>query len=97
MACFLQYFNSLINLDYFKEAVIEPWGITSGVGYLRRLQWLTGYLRLALVWCGMVHSERGLISVFKDFSASIGKAVILAGGWALGSHSMGFTHFPDIS
>ena len=40
---------------------------------------------------------RGFNSVFRDFSSSIGKAVILAGDWALGYHSMGFTHFPDIS
>ena len=30
--------------------------------------------------CGVAHSGKGLISVFREFSASIGKNFILAGG-----------------
>ena len=33
-----------------------------------------------------------LISIFKKFSSSIGRAFILAGDWALRYHSMGFRH-----
>ena len=44
----------------------------------------------------MAHSRRGLISVFQDFSASNGKASILAGDWALGYYSMGFGHVPSV-
>ena len=45
----------------------------------------------------MAHNGKSLIFVFQGFSASIGKALILAGGYALGDHSMGFGHLPDIS
>ena len=38
-----------------------------------------------------------LVSVFQECSASIGRAFIFAGDWALGYRSMGFGHFPDIS
>ena len=65
------------------------------------LQWLEEYLRLTLVFvwfsCRMSHSGKSLISVFQEFSASIGKAFILVGGWALGYHSTEFRHFPEIS
>ena len=47
-----------------------------------------------------MHSGKGLASVFQESSASIGEAFILVGGgegWALGCHSMGLRHFPDIS
>ena len=47
--------------------------------------------------CRMEHCGRGFISVFQEFSASIGKAFILAGGWAVGFHFMEFRHFPDFS
>ena len=39
------------------------------------------------------HSGASLISVFQEFSSSIGKTG--GGGWALGYHSMGFRQFPD--
>ena len=39
----------------------------------------------------------GLISVFEEFSAIVGKAFVLAGGWAMGYHLLGFRKFPDIS
>ena len=50
----------------------------------------------------LVHYAESLISVFQDFFVSIDKILILAGRlgtghWALGYHSMGFRHFPDIS
>ena len=38
-----------------------------------------------------------LISVFREFSTSVGKLSFRWGDWALGYHSMGFRHFPDIS
>ena len=47
--------------------------------------------------------RKSLISVFQDFFASINKAFGLVGmgdrggGSALGYHSMGFRHFPDVS
>ena len=37
--------------------------------------------------------RESLISVFKEFSSSIGGAFILTGGWALRYHSMGFRHW----
>ena len=61
--------------------------------YLVWLRWSTGYLGLALVFVG----GGGLNCGFQGFFASIGEIFILAGGWALGYHSMGFGHFPDIS
>ena len=41
---------------------------------------------MGLAWssCGMVHKGKGLIFVFQGFSASIGKAFILAGGLGAG-------------
>ena len=47
--------------------------------------------------CKIVHYEESLISAFQEFFASIKKTLILAGGWALGYHSLGIIHFPDIS
>ena len=44
-----------------------------------RLQWLTGYLGLALS-CGVAHSGWGVISIFQEFSASAGGAFISVGG-----------------
>ena len=62
------------------------------------LRWLAGYLGLALVLCGMVHcGGGGLIAVFWYFFATVGGVFILAGGWALGYHSMGFGHFANVS
>ena len=42
----------------------------------------------------MVHSGKGLISVFQGFSASVGKA-FWWGDWGLGYRSRGFRHIPD--
>ena len=47
--------------------------------------------------CGVAHAGGCLISVFQGFSASTGKAFILAGDGALAYRSMGFKQFPDIS
>ena len=48
----------------------------------------------------MVHCQRGSISVFREFYASINGVLISAGGggggWALGYYSVGFRYFPDI-
>ena len=45
----------------------------------------------------MVHNVKGLIFVFQEFSSSVDKALVLAGGWTLGYRSMGFRQFPGIS
>ena len=48
----------------------------------------------------MAHSGKVLVSVFREFSDGVVKAGgggLCRGGWALGNHSMGFGHFPDIS
>ena len=60
---------------------------------------VSGTLHLATI------IRKSLISVFQDFFASINKAFGLVGmgygrgggGSALGYHSMGFIHFPDVS
>ena len=59
------------------------------------LQSVTGHLRLALVF--LSNGGKSLISVFEEFFRSIDKMFSLAGGWAMGFHSMGFRHFPGIS
>ena len=68
------------------------------------LQSFTKYLRLTHVKpmklmfsCKIVHYEERLIAAFQEFFASIKKTFILAGGCALGYHSMGIRYFPDIS
>ena len=85
-----------VNWSAWRDIVISY--LAEGAG---GLQWLAGYLGLTLVFvwfsCGMSHSGKSLISVFQEFSASIGKAFILVGGWALGYHSTEFRHFPEIS
>ena len=60
------------------------------------LVWLAGYLGL---WfsCWVARSGKGLICILQEFSSSIDKAFILAGGCALGYYSMWFREFPDIS
>ena len=58
-------------------------------------QWLTGYLGLVLVFVWGGARRGGLISVFQEFSTSIGEAFILAGG--LGAGVRGHRNFPDIS
>ena len=51
--------------------------------------------------CGVAHCGGGLVAVFRDTFASAGGVFILpgggGGGWALGYHSLGFGHFPNIS
>ena len=63
------------------------------------LQWLAGYLGLAWSSCGMVHGGKGLIFVFQEFSGSINKAFILAGGTGrcVVIYSMEYGHFRHIS
>ena len=56
------------------------------------LRWLAGWLWVS---CGVAHGGGwALVSVsgFRGFSASVGKAFILAGGGALGYHSVEFRH-----
>ena len=45
----------------------------------------------------MGHHGKSLIAIFRDFFASTSKISVLAGGWALGYHSMEFRYFPNIS
>ena len=56
-------------------------------------------LALMFAWHGALRGA--LIYVSRVIFASMGKFLILVvvgvGGWALGYHSMGFGHFPDIS
>ena len=44
-----------------------------------------------------MHSEKSLISVFQDFSATINKAFILVGVLGTGLSFMKFRQLPDIS
>ena len=56
---------------------------------------LAGGMALGFVWGGARRWGGGaLVSVsgFRGFSASVGKAFILAGGGALGYHSVEFRH-----
>ena len=57
--------------------------------------------RLALIFAWHGALRGALIYVSRVIFASMGKFLILVvvgvGGWALGYHSMGFGHFPDIS
>ena len=48
------------------------------------LQSGTGYLRLALVFVWNARRGKGLVAIFRDFFASIGKIFILAGGLGTG-------------
>ena len=41
--------------------------------------------------------EKSLISDFNSFSLVLTKFSLWQENWALGYHSMGFRHFPDIS
>ena len=57
-------------------------------------------LALMFAWHGALRGA--LIYVSRVIFASMGKflilvVVVVVGGWALGYHSMGFGHFPDIS
>ena len=49
-------------------------GVVMGV-----LQWLAGYLGMALFSCGVGHGGGGLVSSFYGFYSSIGAAFTLAG------------------
>ena len=55
---------------------------------------LAGGMALGFVWGGARRGGGALVSVsgFRGFSASVGKAFILAGGGALGYHSVEFRH-----
>ena len=62
--------------------------------------------RVALIFAWHGALRGALIYVSRVIFASVGKFLILVvvvgvvvgvGGWALGYHSMGFGHFPDIS
>ena len=60
--------------------------------------------RLALIFAWHGALRGALIYVSRVIFASMGKflilvvvVVVVVGGWALGYHSMGFGHFPDIS
>ena len=76
-------------------------GVRLRAGRAGGLQWLTGYLGLALVfmWDSALREEfRGrFISGFRSFLLVLTKLSFWQGGWALGYHSVGFRHFPDVS
>ena len=61
-----------------------------------------GYGRSRGIWDwlwfsgGVAHCEGSLVSVFQGFFASVGGFSVWRVGWALGYHSMGFRHSPDI-
>ena len=61
-------------------AVVAEFAMAMQIALEHVLQWLTGYLRLTLVLCEIAHSEKSLIYVFQEFSASISKAFIFAAG-----------------
>ena len=61
-------------------AVVAEFAMAMQIALERVLQWLTEYLRLTLVLCEIAHSEKSLIYVFQEFSASINKAFIFAAG-----------------
>ena len=46
----------------------------------------------AIIVCGFGGGWLG----HRGFSSSVGGALVLAGGWALGYHSVGFRQFPNI-
>ena len=46
--------------------------------------------------CGIARRGGLLVAMFQGSFASAGEVFILPGGWALGYHSMGFGHFPNI-
>ena len=59
---------------------------------------VTGYLRLTLVFVlGSARREGFNICFFRMFLVLLPKLSFWRGDWALGYHSMGFGHFPDIS
>ena len=47
--------------------------------------------------CGVARRGGPLVAMFRGSFASAGGIFILPGGWALGYHSMGFGHFPNVS
>ena len=62
------------------------------------LQSSTNYLRLTLIFMWNSALREKFIFCFSCFFASIISIIfILAGGWALGYHVMGFWDFPDIA
>ena len=52
--------------------------------FIRCLQYLTGYLRLTLAFMWNRAHGKSLISIFQEFSCSINKTFILAGGLGTG-------------
>ena len=74
-------------------------GLQSGAGF--RGSGSRGVWGWLYFLCGVAYGGRGLISVFRGFSPSIGGAFCFGGGerggWGLGYHSLGFRQFPDIS
>ena len=68
-------------------------GILGGEG----LRSVAGYLDWLWFSCGGAGRGEGVMAILRDFFASANKFFILTGSWALGYHSMGFRHFPNIS
>ena len=68
-------------------------GILGGEG----LRSVAGYLDWLWFSCRGAGRGEGVMAILRDFFASANKFFILTGGWALGYHSMGFRHFPNIS
>ena len=65
---------------------------------LAKLQWLTKYLRLTLVFMWKsAQRDKFSFGFIKRFLLVIAKLSFRQGDWALGYHSMGFRHFPNIS
>ena len=66
----------------------------AGVHSRMRLRSFAGCVGLALVfvWGGALCGGGGGGG---GFFAGVGGAFVLAGGWALGYHSLGFKHFPE--
>ena len=61
------------------------------------LRLVAGYLGLALVFVWGGAPRGGLMAILRDFFGSANEFFILAGGCALGYHSMGYSHFTNIS
>ena len=71
----------------------------SGMGLVARLQWLGGGclgLTVVFVWNG-ARREKFHFYFSRVFFIVLESFRFGGGGWAMGYHSVGFRHFPDIS
>ena len=81
MSGFIKYFENggknmsfLIKDDEVLEKCEQIWNVIKN-----KLQSVTKYLGLTLVFMWNVHRGKGLLAIFRDFSASINKIFILTG------------------